>query len=102
MLFFNDYSEENPEMEATDQSAIDFSCFAHFRSEAGGVKLGTCPKGYPHPLCRDCAAYDAFYGKAEEYQRAGNGWGRSVALAKRFFGIPTVPEWDVEAYPEKS
>ncbi len=73
----------------------DFSCFSAFRSEAGGVTLGKCPASHD---CRNCEAYDAFYGKAEEYQKAGNSWGKSVALAKRNFGIPTVPEWDVEAY----
>jgi len=70
---------------------INFSCFATFRSEAGGVRLGKCVADYN---CEDCEAYSAFYEKAEEYQRAGNQWGRSVALAKRFFGIPTVPEYE--------
>lgn len=74
---------------------IDFSCFSSVRSEAGGVKIGKCIADHN---CADCEAYSAFYGKAEEYQRAGNGWGRSVALAKRYFGVPTVPEWDVESY----
>lgn len=78
-------------------NTIDFSCFSSARSEAGGVRLGKCTADHD---CAKCEAYTAFYEKAEEYQRAGNGWGKSVALAKRHFGIPTVPEYEVEAYGE--
>lgn len=77
------------------QNTINFSCFSAFRSEAGGVRYGECIKDHH---CEYCEVYNAFYEKAEEYQRAGNHWGKSVALATRFFGIPTVPEYDVEAY----
>lgn len=80
----------------TEQRTIDFSCFSEYRSEAGGVRRGKCTADH---RCRECEVYNTFYKKAEEYQEAGNKWGRSVALAKRYFGIPTVPEYDVEAYP---
>lgn len=74
---------------------VDFSCFSTFRSESGGVRHGECAVDHN---CIGCDAYNIFYEKAEEYQEAGNNWGMSVALVKRFFGIPTVPEYDVEAY----
>ena len=35
-----------------------------------------------------------FHEKAVEFQKAGNSWEKSVALAKRFFGIPNVPGYD--------
>lgn len=74
---------------------VDYSCFAAYRSEAGGVKYGKCTGNH---RCGDCEAHITFYEKAEEYQKEGNSWGKSVALATRFFGIPTVPEYEVEAY----
>ena len=80
----------------TEKSTINFSCFAAYWSEAGGVRYGECTEDH---RCEDCGAYRTFYEKAEEYQKAGNSWGRSVALAHRYYGIPTVPEYDVEAYP---
>lgn len=88
-----DLSEKAPEQ--TKQNPINFSCFSTFRSEAGGVRYGECTKDYH---CEYCEVYNAFYEKAEEYQRAENHWGKSIALAKSFFGIPTVPEYEVEAY----
>lgn len=77
------------------QNTVNFSCFSSFRSEAGGVRYGECVADHH---CIDCEAYIRFYEKANEYQKAGNSWGKSVALAARFFGIPTVPEYSVEAY----
>lgn len=93
-----DSSKKVPEHEQTEQNTINFSCFASFRSEAGGVRYGECV-GNHH--CTDCEAHIRFYEKAEEYQKAGNPWGLSVALAHRFFGIPVAPEYDVEAYQQK-
>lgn len=81
-------------MQARD-GKIDFSCFSTSRSEAGGVRYGRCTGDR---RCEACSAYRAFYDKAEGYQRDGNSWGKSVALARESFGIPTVPEYGVEAY----
>ena len=78
-----------------EEKEVDFSCFSAYRSESGGVRYGKCTADHH---CIDCDVYDTFYKKAEEYQEAGNNWGMSVALAGRFFGIPTVPEYDVEVY----
>lgn len=77
------------------QNEINFSCFSTFRSEAGGVRYGECVGNH---CCERCEAYHTFYQKAEEYQKAGNSWGKSVALATEFFGLSTVPEYSVEAY----
>ena len=89
-----DFSEKS-KLEKTEQSTINFSCFSVFRSEAGGIKYGECIAEHQ---CEYCEVFSTFYEKAEEYQRAGNQWGKSVALARRFFGLPTVPEYEVEAY----
>ena len=86
---------ENTREHGKEEKEEDFSCFSTFRSESGGVRYGECVADHH---CDDCDVYRMFYEKAEEYQRAGNNWGISVALAGRFFGIPTVPEYDVEAY----
>ena len=74
---------------------INLSCFSIFRSEAGGVRYGECTKNHH---CAGCEAYTAFYEKAEEYQQSGNQWGKSVALARAFFDLPTVPEYEPQAY----
>jgi hypothetical protein len=42
--------------------------------------------------------YELFYNKAEEYHQSGEPWNVSIALAREFFGIPTVPEYTVERY----
>ncbi len=78
-----------------ESGEADFSCFSTFRSEAGGIRYGKCVADHH---CNDCNVYSMFYEKAEEYHYAGNNWGMSVALAKRFFGIPTVPEYALETY----
>nr|WP_300815112.1 hypothetical protein [uncultured Acetatifactor sp.] len=90
-----DFSGEIQESEMRQKSTIDFSCFSTFRSEAGGVRYGECIGGH---CCEACEVYRVFYGKADEYQRAGNRWGKSVALAREYLGVPTVPEYSVEAY----
>lgn len=90
-----DFSENSQEIEKKGQSAINFSCFSTFRSGVRGIRYGKCVADHH---CYSCEAYIAFYKKAEEYHKAGNSWGRSVALTKRFFGIPTVSEYEVEAY----
>ena len=74
---------------------INFSCFSTFRNEFGGVRYGEC--FYNHD-CQECEARKLFYEKAEEYQKSGEAWGVSVALAKEFFEIPTVSEYTVAAY----
>lgn len=79
----------------TEQTEINFSCLSAYRSEEGGVRYGECTADHH---CEDCVVYRTFYEKADEYQREGNPWGKAVALAKRYFNIPTVPEYDVEAY----
>ena len=90
-----DFYEKEPEPGQTEQSTINFSCFSSFRSEEGGVRYGECSADHH---CINCEAHIRFYEKAGKYQKAGNSWGKSVALACRFFGIPTVPEYSVEAY----
>ena len=81
--------------ESDPEPNINFSCFSASRSEAGGVLYGEC--AYDHS-CSDCEARQLFYEKAEEYQKSGKAWGLSLALAREFFNIPTVPEYTVEAY----
>lgn len=92
-----DFLEEEPEPKEREQApaeegqgAVNFSCFSTFRNGENGVRYGECTTDH---CCSGCEAHRVFYKKAGEYQEAGNGWGKSVALARRFFGIPTVPEY---------
>lgn len=94
-LSLTDFPPGAPELGKTGPGGIDFSCFASFRSGANGVRLGECTADH---RCIECEAHIRFYEKAGEYQKAGNSWGRAVALAERFFGIPTA--YGVEEYPE--
>lgn len=84
-------------METPETPKVDFRCFAAFRSGKHGIKTGDCvkPKGTD---CKECEAYNYFYEKADEYHQNGEPWNVSVALAREFFGIPTVPEYSVEHY----
>lgn len=90
-----DFLEKESKHEKEERRTINFSCFSTFQSEANGVMYGECVVNH---CCDECEAYCKFYEKADEYYAAGNGWGKSVALTKRFFGIPSVPEYEVEMY----
>lgn len=89
------HNEGNIRKYDKEPGEADFSCFSTFRSESGGVRYGKCVADHH---CDDCEVYSMFYEKAEEYYEDGNNWRISVALAKSFFGIPAVPEYDLETY----
>ena len=92
----------DPAEEKTEETKVDMSCFATRRSGKHGIKLGEC--AYPEVRCNreGCDAFELFYDKAEEYHNSGEPWNVSVALAKEFFKIPTVPEYSVEYYRRRN
>ena len=93
--FLNPADAEEPQ---EPKKKINFSCFACWRTNKHGVKFGEC--AYPENKgdCESCDAHIAFYEKAEEYHKAGEKWNVSVAMAREFFEIKTVPEYTVKHY----
>ena len=80
---------------------LKYTCFADYFNDRGGITSGKCEKGIPDNMpksCAGCRVYLSFYERANEIQKAGNPWGLSVALARESFGIPTVPEYEADAY----
>ncbi len=85
-------------METPETPKVDFSCFSYFRVGKHGIGSGKCKMPEGTSCKEDCEAYELFYNKAEEYHQSGEPWNVSLALAREFFGIPTVPEYTVERY----
>ena len=80
----------------TPAPEIDFSCFAVHKVGKNGIRFEKC--NMQGKSCHECEAFELFYEKAEEYYNNGEPWNVSVAMAREFFKIPTVPEYTVEAY----